>query len=87
MQDKIYPKGIRVFSPRQNAPSFVKGSIVITTEELSQFIKENSEHLTDYQGKKQLKLNILENSKGLYVTVDTWKGNNEQKGQSNDLPF
>jgi hypothetical protein len=85
-----YPKGIMVFSPHSSAPSFVKGSIVISLNELVQFCKENPDLLTEYEGKKQLKLQLKEGNKGLYCEVDTYK-KGETKGskkeESSDLPF
>lgn len=71
--DKVYPKGIRVFNPRQGAPTFVKGTLVITLEELQNWASQNPDYLSDYQNQAQLKLNILEGDNGLYLTVDTYK--------------
>jgi hypothetical protein len=71
--DKVYPKGISVFNPRQGAPTFVKGTAVITLEELNDWASQNAQYLSDYKGQAQLKLNILEGDNGLYITVDTYK--------------
>ena len=90
-ETKIYPKGIRLFPKHANAPTFVKGSIVLTPNELFAWLKENKQHLTEYNGQKQLKLQLLENEKGLYVTVDTWKKtapvSPKQEPTKSDLPF
>lgn len=43
-----FPKGVRVFAPRENAPSFVKGQLIIQPNELFQWLKENPDLLTDY---------------------------------------
>ena len=72
-EPKIYPKGIRTFAKHANAPSFVKGTVVINPNELFSWLKDNTQHLTEYQGNKQLKLQLLENDKGLYFVVDTFK--------------
>ena len=44
--------------------------MLITPKELNDWLKENSKLLTDYKGSKQLKLQILDGSKGLYFVVD-----------------
>lgn len=85
-QEKIYPKGIMAFSPRQGAPDFVKGSLVITPRELIDWLKQNEGLLTEYEGKKQIRLDLLEGNKGLYVAVNTYKAG-EKKKQEDDLPF
>lgn len=72
-QEKIYPKGLMVFKPNQNAPIFVKASVVITPSELLKFIDANSSLLSEYKGNSQLRLQLLENEKGLYFVVDTYK--------------
>lgn len=86
MADKVYPKGVMVFSPRANAPEFVKGSIVISLNELVKFCKENPVLLTEYKGEKQLKLQLKEGNKGLYAEVDTYQPG-AKKEESSDLPF
>ena len=73
MSNTVYPEGVRAFSPRPAAPDFVKGSLVITPNDLFAWLKANESLLTEYNGKKQIRLNILEGQKGLYVTVDTFQ--------------
>ena len=74
MSETIYPKGIRVFPPHANAPAFVKGTVIITLNEIIQFCKENPNLLTEYREQKQLKCQLLSNDDGeLRMTVDTWK--------------
>lgn len=100
--DKVLPEGIRMFAPHQNAPDFVKGSVVITLNDLVEFGKKNPNYLTEYQGKKQLKLQLLESRDGKpYLAVDTYKpgqntgggsARNQQNddinsGTNDDLPF
>ncbi len=53
MSEKIYPKGLRTFPPRAEAPEFVKGTLIITLNEFIAFCKNNSSLLTDYNGAKQ----------------------------------
>jgi len=89
MSDKIYPIGVRTFSPREGAPDFVKGTIIIEPNTLITWLKDNKELLTDYKGEPQLKLSLLEGEKGLYTTVDTWKpeAKVEPVETNDDLPF
>ena len=74
MSEAIYPKGIRIFDRHPKSPAFVKGSVVITVNELIQFCKENPNLLSEYEGKKQLKLQMVEKKDGgLTFKVDTYK--------------
>lgn len=72
-KEKIYPKGIITFAKNEKAPDFVKGTVVITPNDLMEWLKENQSLLTEYNGKKQLKLQLLEGKMGLYFVVDDWK--------------
>lgn len=73
MSQKIYPKGI-VARPRfPNQPEFVLGSVLINPDELFAWISENSEHLTEYKDGKQLKLQLLNGSKGMYLVLDNYR--------------
>ncbi len=76
MSDVIFPEGIRTFPPHANAKPFVKGTIIITLNELIAFCKNNPSYLTEYNGNKQLKLSILESKndpRKLNMTVDTYR--------------
>ena len=84
--DKIYVKGIMTFPPHANAPDFVKGTAIITLEDLTAFFHQQKEHHTEYGGKAQLKCQILEGDKGLYFTVDTWKAEGQSQSQSPEEP-
>jgi hypothetical protein len=91
MTDKILAKGIRFFT-NEKQPDFVVCNVVITPNELVQFIKDNSEHLTDYNGQKQIKLQLLKSKEGkLYANIDTYKPNAAQTESKpkefTDLPF
>jgi len=79
MSDKVYPKGLRTFPPREGAPDFVKGTLIVTLNDLIKFAKGRPDLLTEYNGQKQLKCNILEGDKGLYFQVDTWKPDANQR--------
>lgn len=88
-KEKIYPKGLRTFAPREGAPDFVKGTLIITPNELVKFCKENEQYLSDYNGSKQLKCQMLEGDKGIYLVVDTYKPERAPVGdeQEDNLPF
>ena len=90
-KEKIYPKGLMVFGPREGAPDFVKGVVVLSMRELMEWAKTQQEHYSDYKGKKQLRFQLLQGDKGLYLQLDTWKPENKKEAgiQSNtdDLPF
>lgn len=74
MADQILPEGIRFFPKHQNAPDFVVGTMIITPNDLVAWLKANPNLLTDYEGKKQIKLQLLNSKQGkLYAAVDTFK--------------
>ena len=83
--DKIYAKGLRIFQPNKNAPDFVKGSLIITLQDIQDFFIEQAEHKQVYNGKDQLKCTILEGKSGLYVTLDTWKPSKDEKKQNDPI--
>jgi len=103
MADQILPEGLRFFNKHQNAPDFVIGSLVVTMNDLYEFCKAHPELLTEYNGKKQLKLQVLKSAAGnLYSAVDTYKpatqaapataptqavGNNIDLPATDSLPF
>jgi hypothetical protein len=75
-ETKIYPKGIAFFAPRENAPTWVKGSIIITPNDLFKWLKENESLLIESEKYgKQIKLQVTD--KGLQV--DTWKPTKDYK--------
>ena len=74
MADEILPEGLRFFNRKDNQPDFVIGSLVITMNDLFSFCKAHPELITEYNGKKQLKLQVKKSKNGnLYSSVDTWK--------------
>lgn len=81
MADKVFPEGVRVFKPRNGAPTYVKGSIVITPNDFVAWLKANPDLLSEYKGKKQVSLDIMESKEGkYYLSVNTHVANT-------DLPF
>jgi hypothetical protein len=83
---KIFPKGISFFPPKENAPSWVKGSLIITPRPLIEWLKENESVLVDSEKYgKQLRLQVTD--KG--VQVDTWKPTEskpERKTAADNIP-
>ena len=73
-EEKIYVKGFRSFAKNPKAPSFVIGSLVIDVADFKDFINSNVHHLTEYNGNKQLKVQMLEGKEGkVTFVVDTYK--------------
>ncbi|WP_288983291.1 hypothetical protein [uncultured Flavobacterium sp.] len=85
-EPKIYPKGIVCFNKHEKQPDFVLGSIVITPNDFIAWLKENEGLMTDYKGRKQIKLQLLKNDKGIYTVVDTYKSAQNQNQQDNFEP-
>ena len=86
MADQILPEGLRFFNKRDTSPDFVVGALVITLDDLKNFVETRPELLTEYNGKKQLKLQILKSKEGkLYSSVDTWKPDGNTQTQSKPL--
>lgn len=78
MADKIYPKGIRIFKPREGAPDWVLGTMIVTPSELEQWVKDNQQYMSDYNGTAQLKCDLLKGKDGPYIAVNTYKPANTQ---------
>lgn len=65
---------VRLFPAHPNAPDFVLASAVIGLDEFCGFIQQNPHLLTEYQGKKQLKIQILRSKEGrIYSVVDDYR--------------
>lgn len=94
MAEKIYPKGIMCFPKNEKAPEFVLGTMVITPNQLMQWLRENEGLMSEYKGEKQLRCQVLNGNKGIYLQVDTYKktegattGNQNGVVTDDDLPF
>jgi len=99
MSDNKLPEGIRYFEKHANAPDFVIDSLVITIDDLNAFVQNNPDVLTEYNGKKQLKLQRLRSKQGkIYLSVDTFQPQAQQQAapsnngkpsadEIGDLPF
>jgi hypothetical protein len=75
MSERIFVKAFRTFAKREGSPDFVLGSLLITIDEFKEFINgEGKQYLSDYDGKKQLRLDILEGKDGrVNFQVNTYK--------------
>lgn len=72
--EKIYIEGLRTFKPRENAPDFVVADGILEIDTLNEFIKKNNNLLTEYNGKKQLRFQILRSRDGgAYFVVNNYK--------------
>lgn len=93
MPETIYVKGFRTFPPRQGAPDSVLGDLIVSIDEFAAFVESQKEHITEYNGKKQLRLSQLKAKDGSIIyKVNTYKPNNQQQSnQQQDngsgLPF
>lgn len=82
-EKKTYPKGITAFAPNNGAPTFVKGSLIITPKDLTEWLNGiGKEFLVDSKYGKQLKLQITEWEGKLSLSVDTWKPTSQASVQS-----
>lgn len=72
---KVFAKGIRTFKKNAKAPDFVLGTLVITVNELYDWIgSEGAQYLTIYNGQQQLKLQLTKKQDGgIMLAVDTFK--------------
>jgi len=74
MADITYLKGIRLFKKKDTQPEFVLATGVISLKELWDFVKENPQLQTEYNGMKQIKIQVLKSQgETPYITVDTFK--------------
>lgn len=75
MADKIYVTGFRAFPKHEKAPDFVLGTLVISLDDFKAFVNgEAKQYLSEYKGKKQLKIQVTKGKEGgLVFAVDTWK--------------
>lgn len=94
MSEKIYPQGITCFAPKSGAPDFVLGSGVFTIDDLIEWFNNNRHLETQYNGKRQIRFNLIKNRDGRpSLSVDTWKkdepaqDNNFADPPQDNLPF
>ncbi len=74
MAETILLKGIRLFEKKATQPDFVLATGVITPNDLVQFLKENPGYMSEYNGQKQVGIQVLKSKDGKpYISVDTWQ--------------
>lgn len=88
MADNRFPQGLKGFQKRQGSPDFCVCSIIIEPRALFDWLKtpEGTAALSDYNGTKQLKLQVNKSQTGQFLNfkVDTYQSGGTQ--QSNQQP-
>jgi hypothetical protein len=88
----IFPEGIRVFAPGDNAPGWIKGQILLNKNELIQWLRtqENEVRLDIKQSKKgswyMSVSDFTPQEKGFFKKSD-FPSLNNPTSQDGDLPF
>lgn len=81
-KEKIFATGIRFFPKHEKQPDFVLGSMVITKEDLIDWLLNSNdakEHSSLYDGKEQIKFQITTGRNGgMIASVDTYKPSNNR---------
>jgi len=72
-KETIFVDGLRFFNPRETAPEFVKGEVIVELKKFFEFVSTQKEYYSEYNGNKQLKLNMLSGKQGMYFSVNTFK--------------
>lgn len=89
MAETILLKGIRLFKKNDKQPDFVLATGVITPDELNAFCIDNAALMTEYNGQKQIRIQLLRSKDGNpYISVDTWKPTAQapQQGFTDTIP-
>jgi len=75
MATKVFAKGISTFKPREGAPDFVLGQIIINVNKLNEWFQgEGNQYLTTYKDEPQLKLDVTTaKDGGITIAVNTYK--------------
>lgn len=68
----IFTDGISFYRPKDGAPEWIKGSVVIHKDRLIKFLNENSQFLSE-KGFMNLDLKLSKDKNTLYFQVNTWK--------------
>ena len=80
MADKIFPEGFKFWTPREGAPDFVKGSLVI-------FINEAIEWLKQQKGAQvRLDLKVSQGGKS-YAEVNTYQKDAPKDEPKGDVDY
>lgn len=75
MSNQIFADGVNIFAPKDNAPEFIKGQLVIDLKALSAWVASNDNYITkDSKGNSVLRLDIKTSKQGkLYASVNTYQ--------------
>jgi hypothetical protein len=83
--------GVRLFAKHPNAPEFVIADMLLTLEDINAWAEQFPDTLSMYQGKTQVKLQILRSKDGKpYAKLNTYNGSKPaevKKETTEDLPF
>ncbi len=73
--EKIFADGIRAFGPRQGAPDFVIGQLLITPNDLIAWLRANPDYLQESQYGKQIRFDIQRSKDGTGINcpVNTYR--------------
>ena len=77
MDNNKFPKGVMAFKPNDKAPDFIIAEVTVTPDDLQKYMTENPDFVTEWNGKKQIRLTIKDGKKGYYAEVNTWKPTNQ----------
>lgn len=92
-----YPDGILFFPRKANEPEWKYGKLILTIDDILDFIEKHPDAVTSYKNRKQLKLDICRSTKSTstvdnpeaYAKTDRWDGGQKQetvsKGSDDDL--
>jgi hypothetical protein len=86
-QEAIFAEGISVFQPRETAPDFVLGEVVVDVNQFVNWVKQNQTYLGN---DKKLRLNLKRSQNGKpYMDVNTYKPQPKQQAvaQESDSIF
>ena len=74
-EEMVFAQGITIFKPREGSPDYVKGTVIVSLENLIEWCENNDQYLTTHSTYgSQLKLEIKESQGGmLYFQVNTYK--------------
>ena len=97
MENKvIFVDGLNGYTPNDNAPDWVKASMVINPSKLVKWLQQNDDYLKEGKQGLELRLQIKQSAQGkLYAAVDTYEPKLKQEVTSKqtvveeegDLPF
>ena len=97
MENKvIFVDGLNVYTPNDNAPDWVKASMVINPSKLVKWLQQNDDYLKEGKQGLELRLQIKQSAQGkLYASVDTYEPKLKEEVSSkqpvveeeSDLPF